>query len=219
MVLAACHSLVVINQPLPSQSTPSSASAIAEGNLVGDPIEVAAIKGVEWTWHGGTSTATPGNWQSLQATANQIRQKIEAIKADITNAHTSAQLPQGAITVESLAREEIAILKRLEVAKARAHDCPYGAVQVMQRFHFSSQLQRMSVLCKCTRNKKYNDSETNGAGGEQVDWFALVKGSPEAVYTLLTPGQAPQWYTACYDSLARKGLRVLALAYKQVCAS
>ena len=34
--------------------------------------------------------------------------------------------------------------------------------------------------------------------------------------TLLSKEHIPTWYSPCYDSLARKGLRVLALAYKKV---
>merc|ERR1711968_339698 len=45
---------------------------------------------------------------------------------------------------------------------------------------------------------------------------ALVKGSPEAVGSLLADGAKPVWYTQCYESLAKRGLRVLALAYKDL---
>ena len=48
----------------------------------------------------------------------------------------------------------------------------------------------------------------------EEDFYCLVKGSPEAVGALLEPGQAPSWYSQCYEQLARKGLRVLALAFK-----
>ena len=48
--------------------------------------------------------------------------------------------------------------------------------------------------------------------------LCLVKGSPEAIGTLLHPerdGGKPSWYEASYRGLAEEGLRVLALAYKR----
>ena len=48
--------------------------------------------------------------------------------------------------------------------------------------------------------------------------LCLVKGSPEAIGTLLHPerhGGKPSWYEATYRGLAEEGLRVLALAYKR----
>ncbi|KAI9916716.1 hypothetical protein PsorP6_018033 [Peronosclerospora sorghi] len=45
---------------------------------------------------------------------------------------------------------------------------------------------------------------------------SLVKGSPEAVATLLVPESIPQWYWPTYQSLARRGMRVLALAHKDI---
>ncbi|KAJ1633268.1 hypothetical protein T492DRAFT_867082 [Pavlovales sp. CCMP2436] len=42
----------------------------------------------------------------------------------------------------------------------------------------------------------------------------LVKGSPEAIGALLAPGASPDWYEATHRSLAERGMRVLALAYK-----
>uniref|UniRef100_A0A7S3NFW8 Cation-transporting P-type ATPase C-terminal domain-containing protein n=1 Tax=Aureoumbra lagunensis TaxID=44058 RepID=A0A7S3NFW8_9STRA len=43
---------------------------------------------------------------------------------------------------------------------------------------------------------------------------ALVKGSPEAIRSLLGKGSAPAWYESTYSSLAESGMRILALAYK-----
>lgn len=37
-----------------------------KNNIVGDPIELAALKGIEWTWDAATSTATPGSWCEIR---------------------------------------------------------------------------------------------------------------------------------------------------------
>lgn len=47
-------------------------------------------------------------------------------------------------------------------------------------------------------------------------WYCLVKGSPEALKHLMVPESIPSWYSKSYEALARRGLRVLALAYKKV---
>lgn len=73
---------------------------------------------------------------------------------------------------------------------------PGGSVKILQRFHFSSALQRMSCVV------------VDGQG----KFWAVVKGSPEAVLAMLT--NPPTTYTAEYEKLAHAGKRVLALAYK-----
>lgn len=50
----------------------------------------------------------------------------------------------------------------------------------------------------------------------EESWYCLVKGSPEALKHLMVPSSIPAWYTQSYEALARRGLRVLALAYKKV---
>uniref|UniRef100_A0AAV1TWU3 P-type ATPase A domain-containing protein n=1 Tax=Peronospora matthiolae TaxID=2874970 RepID=A0AAV1TWU3_9STRA len=78
------------------------------------------------------------------------------------------------------------------------------SVQIMHRNHFASKLQRMSVVARVNLGDK----------GVQVR--SLVKGSPEAVATLMRPDCIPDWYWPTYQSLARRGMRVLALAYKDI---
>ena len=50
---------------------------------------------------------------------------------------------------------------------------------------------------------------------EVEDYYCLVKGSPEVIGSLLIAEDTPTWYSASYEAMARKGLRVLALAYKK----
>jgi cation-transporting ATPase 13A1 len=100
-----------------------------------------------------------------------------------------------------------------------------NSVRVLQRHHFSSALQRMSVVVSCQGREPYSGL------------YCLVKGSPEALLPLMDPAQLPKWsvflctrfskalvlltlkpcrYTSCYESLALKGLRVLCLGYRRV---
>lgn len=77
-------------------------------------------------------------------------------------------------------------------------------VQILHRNHFASKLQRMSVVAKVH------------LGDKGLRYRSLVKGSPEAIGALLRKESIPAWYWPTYQSLARKGMRVLALAYKDI---
>lgn len=77
-------------------------------------------------------------------------------------------------------------------------------VQIVHRNHFASKLQRMSVVAKVH------------LGDKGVRTRSLVKGSPEVVGDLCRPETLPEWYLPTYQSLARRGMRVLALAYKDI---
>ena len=239
MILAACHSLVVVDDPAATPGTVeagsdgiegtedefTSASATAEhasnANIVGDPIELAAIKAIDWAWNAKTSTASPDagvkrNELAIRIATQQL-QRLESMPA--------AERPQPAATfnsrVEGLRRELGTLQRKLTEARAKAAEAMYGAVQVLQRHHFSSKLQRMSVVCRCADAPSSLPGTTaGGAGGEGRDsWYCFVKGSPEALKALMKPSAIPAWYSDCYESMARRGLRVLALAYKKVSAA
>ncbi|TDH65753.1 hypothetical protein CCR75_006141 [Bremia lactucae] len=77
-------------------------------------------------------------------------------------------------------------------------------VQIMHRNHFASKLQRMSVVAKVH------------LGTKGVRVRSLVKGSPEAIALLISSKNIPPWFWPTYQSLARRGMRVLALAYKDM---
>ena len=75
-------------------------------------------------------------------------------------------------------------------------------ISIVKRHHFSSRLQRMSVVAELSLD-----------GGKKRN-ASLVKGSPEMIRTLLNPGDIPPWYDAEHRALSRAGLRVIALAYR-----
>ena len=76
-----------------------------------------------------------------------------------------------------------------------------ASLEILARHHFSSKLQRMSVVAQ-------------GASASRA--LVLVTGSPEAVAKLLKPSAFPARYHAAAAALAKEGMRVLALAYKAV---
>ncbi|KAM9351292.1 polyamine-transporting ATPase 13A2 isoform 2-T2 [Symphorus nematophorus] len=73
------------------------------------------------------------------------------------------------------------------------------AVAIVQRFPFSSALQRMSVA-------------TVAHGGHSA--LAFIKGSPEMVASLCRAETVPAHFSSKLQNFSSEGLRVLALAYK-----
>ena len=69
--------------------------------------------------------------------------------------------------------------------KRLASACPIRSTRILHRYHFSSKLQRMSVVC--TVDAIAGSSMRSGK-------YCLVKGSPEALRVLFAPGACPPWF-------------------------
>jgi len=174
LVLSSCHSIVSVDD-----------------KLVGDPIELSALMGVEWNFDAKTNTSRPGTWLKEEAALRKAEVELEAMKKN------SAQYVETEKRVASL-RDT---LNRAKENAMRQKRC----VRILQRHHFASKLQRMSTVCEVRNHPSRSKvSET----------CCLVKGSPEIVRTILSEDGVPNWYEATYQKLAEEGMRVLALAYK-----
>merc|ERR1712137_538377 len=92
-------------------------------------------------------------------------------------------------------------------AEIRDASHPLESLKILQRFRFLSKLQRSSVLVQLVSGKGKDSVLKNGV-------YSLVKGSPEAIKSLLAEGNAPPWYDDRYRDLAEHGMRVLALGWK-----
>eukprot|EP01061_Rhynchopus_euleeides_P046827 TRINITY_DN9076_c1_g2_i1.p1 TRINITY_DN9076_c1_g2~~TRINITY_DN9076_c1_g2_i1.p1 ORF type:complete len:1488 (+),score=730.92 TRINITY_DN9076_c1_g2_i1:464-4465(+) len=175
IVLAGCHSLVSVGDD--------------SHNIVGDPIEVAALKGVDWRYDPADQTAHRGNLEAKQRLSKGIEKEMKAYKP------TTKKYKELTASLEELSKE-------IKKAEERAKKDKL-AVQIKHRFHFNSQLQRMCVI-----------ASVKGLDGTAAKTCALVKGSPEAVRKLLAEGEEPEWFEDSFTSLMEDGMRVLALAYK-----
>lgn len=172
-VLAACHSLVY-----------------AEGaGLIGDPIELAGIAGVQWSYDPATQQSRPGNWAKREGLLESQRTSL----ANCTD-----------VSMKSAIEEKISKLEAsVKASKNHASKIPIESVRIIVRHHFASKLQRMSVIARV-------QNRPGGQGGV----CCLVKGSPEAIKALLRPGGVPPWYEETHRNLEEKGMRMLALAYR-----
>jgi len=79
----------------------------------------------------------------------------------------------------------------------------YSGLKIFQRFHFSSALKRMSVVCGYTV-----------PGTSETRHIATVKGAPETLKSMFV--EVPADYDKNYLSLSRRGARVLALGWRDL---
>jgi len=173
---------------------------------------MAALEGVEWGWDGPTSTASPGTWTSkLQPQLAAVRAKLLQLRQQQHQQANAGPAQSVDKQIESLARAAVGLETQISEGKLKARGALYQRVAVLQRFHFSSKLQRMSVLCSCG-----DEADIVKSTQSPTVLYSLVKGSPEAIKSLLRPESTPDWYDKCYEGMARRGLRVLALAYKRI---
>ncbi|GJQ13139.1 hypothetical protein GpartN1_g4930.t1 [Galdieria partita] len=106
---------------------------------------------------------------------------------------------------------ETCALKSLDCSLSKSNICTlkYGqdlskklSIRIVHRHRFSSALQRMSVI-----------AEVDSPFSKHSELRVLTKGSPEVIAQLLSDSVDAKYYEA-YMSLARQGMRVIALAYK-----
>jgi cation-transporting ATPase 13A1 len=175
MVLSSCHSMVDVDGV----------------GLVGDPIEMAALRGIGWRYNGSEESCKPGNWEPTEKTLKELEDTLAKMKPD--------DKKRDDVTTKIASANE-----RIEKSKERAKNCTVSNIQIVQRHHFESGLQRMSVVAKATSKKVDYDG-----------FFCLVKGSPEAIGALLAADAKPEWYDGTYQKMAQEGMRVLALAIRR----
>ena len=129
LVLSACQALVL--------------DGLA---LTGDPIEVAALKGIGWQYDPNENTARPGAWAELLEKATTCKEEAEKLAAQKDAAPTAAEAKR----LEARHEEKLKIAAAAEAAAAeersRAEAIHVSSVHILHRFHFASRLQRMSVI-------------------------------------------------------------------------
>lgn len=87
-------------------------------------------------------------------------------------------------------------------------------LQILHRNPFASELQRMSVLVKHTGPRCGYGEGQGEAAEDATQYLALVKGSCEVLRPRLR--EVPEGFDTLQNDLARKGLRVLCLAAKEI---
>merc|ERR1719487_1071936 len=198
----------ILPQLSPVLTAPAEVSAVlagchslieVDGELIGDPIELTAFQALEYTWKNGESTAVRGTVPALNKAIEDAKKEIAKIDKEKEASFNKQLTP---FQTEELARFN-KIVKDSEDKIQKQQNQKAVSVKVLTRHHFQSELQRMSTVVEITEGE-------NG----KPQKMGLVKGSPEAVKTLLV--QTPDWYDSAYVGLAEEGIRVLALATKKM---
>jgi len=81
------------------------------------------------------------------------------------------------------------------------------SMSILHRFAFSSKLRRMTTLAIENRDT---------SSGMNATLWALTKGAPEAIQSMLDPKSLPSDYEEAYLRHMKLGRRVLALAYREL---
>ncbi|EAL60854.1 hypothetical protein DDB_G0293004 [Dictyostelium discoideum AX4] len=77
-------------------------------------------------------------------------------------------------------------------------------IEIVHRYHFSSELKRMTTICNVVYTKNL-----------QCNTYAFSKGAPEIMKPFFNDKSLPDNYDQCFKSYSRQGSRVLALGYKR----
>eukprot|EP00181_Compsopogon_caeruleus_P002906 CAMPEP_0184686556 /NCGR_PEP_ID=MMETSP0312-20130426/22945_1 /TAXON_ID=31354 /ORGANISM="Compsopogon coeruleus, Strain SAG 36.94" /LENGTH=1231 /DNA_ID=CAMNT_0027141763 /DNA_START=58 /DNA_END=3753 /DNA_ORIENTATION=- len=117
--------------------------------------------------------------------------------------HVDNSLIGDPLEIEALQAVQWAFTKSGDSAVPKKSNKHNAGIRILYRNRFVSSLQRMSVVARIEMNNS------------EVAPRVLVKGSAEAIRGLLT-GEVPNGYDEIAASLSRRGLRVLALAYREL---
>ena len=98
-----------------------------DGKLVGDPIELSALMGVEWNFDAKTNTSRPGTWMKEEAALRKAEVELEAMKKN------SAQYVEAQKHVATL-QSNLNSVKEKAMRQKRS-------VRILQRHHFASKLE------------------------------------------------------------------------------
>lgn len=135
------------------------------------------------SYNAGTQVAAPGDGSEQLQAANTLSQRLAKVKAEAGGRDTAETKVLGS---------QIAALKKLAAsARTSASASPVVSVYVAARHHFASALQRMSVIATVRTRGGTTGALSSGT-------YALVKGSPEKLRDLLTPGSEPAWFASTY---------------------
>lgn len=73
LVLAACHSLVELKE---------GEGSLQVTKVIGDPIELAALKGVEWKYNASSQVATPGIMDETEKALTGLQEEVSKLKPE-----------------------------------------------------------------------------------------------------------------------------------------
>mmetsp|Transcript_100697 Transcript_100697/g.285379 ORF Transcript_100697/g.285379 Transcript_100697/m.285379 type:complete len:1193 (-) Transcript_100697:154-3732(-) len=182
------------------------------GTLTLDSMEVDGVHGLE----GGAAPPPPAPAKEESAT-DQLEQQLPFFTTAVMAACSGLTVVEGEVVGDPLERAALHAIRWTmpgpDLVVSRAGK---GAerLQVLCRFPFASELQRMSVLVRHHGPGLGHLQSPGATRTEHERVLALVKGSCEALRPRLR--EVPASFNGLQEKLAKSGLRVLCLAAKEM---
>ncbi|XP_017869045.1 PREDICTED: probable cation-transporting ATPase 13A3 [Drosophila arizonae] len=157
------------------------------GTMMGDPLDLKMFESTGWVLEDSNNIPENEKYGLIYPTI--LRQP--------TRDETKLSPKEGMPTRSSVLRQNSVddLLANVGILKAEKN-FDHG---IVREFPFTSTLQRMSVITRCLSAQGFN---------------VYCKGSPEMLQQLCLPQSIPSDYTQQLSIFAKKGFRVIAMAYK-----
>ncbi|XP_032588866.2 polyamine-transporting ATPase 13A3 isoform X3 [Drosophila mojavensis] len=157
------------------------------GTMMGDPLDLKMFESTGWLLEDSNNIPENEKYGLIYPTI--LRQP--------TRDETRLSPKEGMPTRSSVLRQNSVddLLANVGILKAEKN-FDHG---IVREFPFTSTLQRMSVITRCLSAQGFN---------------VYCKGSPEMLQQLCLPQSIPNDYTQQLSIFAKKGFRVIAMAYK-----
>lgn len=195
------------------------------GTLTSDAMEVGGVHGLASAPPPPLSDSAVGEGEQEGREAySALEQPLPFLTTAVMAACSGLTIVDGEVVGDPLERAALHAVRWLMISPDLvASRAGRGAdrLQVLCRFPFASELQRMAVLvrhqgpgCGHMQGAPFMGGGAGATRGEFDRWLALVKGSCEALRPRLR--DVPPDFDTLQDKLAKSGFRVLCLAAKEV---
>ncbi|XP_016982334.2 polyamine-transporting ATPase 13A3 isoform X2 [Drosophila rhopaloa] len=159
---------------------------VMKGTMMGDPLDLKMFQSTGWTLEDSSNIPDNEKYGIIYPTI--LRQpRICGSDSTSLDMGTKAQIKRQSSVDDLLATVGISHTQK---------NFDHG---IVREFPFTSSLQRMSVITRCLSDQVFN---------------IYCKGSPEMLQKLCTPQSLPDNYSQQLSAFAKKGYRVIAIAFK-----
>ncbi|XP_052854792.1 polyamine-transporting ATPase 13A3 isoform X2 [Drosophila gunungcola] len=159
---------------------------VLNGTMMGDPLDLKMFQSTGWTLEDSSNIPDNEKYGIIYPT---ILRQPKACLSDLSSLdmETKTQINRQSSVDDLLATVGISQDQK---------NVDHG---IVREFPFTSSLQRMSVITRCLSDQVFN---------------VYCKGSPEMLHKLCSPQSLPDNYFQQLSSFAKKGYRVIAIAFK-----
>ncbi|XP_016944123.1 LOW QUALITY PROTEIN: polyamine-transporting ATPase 13A3 [Drosophila suzukii] len=159
---------------------------IMNGTMMGDPLDLKMFNSTGWTLEDSKNIPDNEKYGILYPT---ILRQPRLCFSDLTSPDSGTKRQ---ISRQSSVDDLLATVGISQNQKNFDHG-------IVREFPFTSSLQRMSVITRCLSDQVFN---------------VYCKGSPEMLQKLCTPQSLPDNYSEQLSTFAKKGYRIIAIAFK-----